>query len=166
MGSHNTIICDNMDLAQGNIGFDEASCGKGQNTRSMGLFEMPQNIGMTYLDGVSAAYHLLINQSEVISPTVQCGSNLDPLIANKNRLLSFEAKDSQFNLGDSTLIEKWKHRARNNQKGLEHKAKMSGLGKKKLARDYGKISVDSKKQRFVSSFKDSTNAFVEEESAG
>ena len=127
---------------------------------------MPQIIGLTDLDGVNAAYHLLINQSKVISPIVQYGSNLDPLIANKNRLLSFEAKDSQFNLGDTTLIGKWKRRVRNNQKRAKNKAGGSVLGKKKLAGGYGKISMDSKKQRFVSFSEDSANAFVEEESTG
>ncbi|KAK0600602.1 hypothetical protein LWI29_016578 [Acer saccharum] len=119
--------------------------GKGSSSVSMGQNVGPLFFGPSEWKGVNKAQPVVSNPNEAVYPDVISEATFNPLDDNKNRVLNFEANNPQFNLGDSTLIGKWKRRARNNKKEPEHKSGGSVLGKKKAVGGLEKIFVESKK---------------------
>ncbi|TXG60912.1 hypothetical protein EZV62_012275 [Acer yangbiense] len=79
-------------------------------------------------------------------------------VEKENQLLVFTAQNSQSNLGDLSLVSTWKRRARNHHRSIEQNNGGVVIGKKNKGAVLGKAIEISKKQKFVSSGEDSTDA--------
>ncbi|KAI9175177.1 hypothetical protein LWI28_028566 [Acer negundo] len=127
-------------------------------------------VGPALVDQIYGSDHMVnVSMAHTLKASLEIQSVLDPSSPSSNSkegMLTFAAKDTQFNLGDSNLIGKWKPRTKNNHRVSEQKIDGSILGKKKSIGANRKIFEFSKKQRYVSSTEDSAEVVVEEVSAG